>query len=43
MTWALTFDYPPPPITANQRHHWPKKAALTKQVRAASYLPREDG
>jgi crossover junction endodeoxyribonuclease RusA len=38
MTWALTFDYPSPPITANQRHHWRKKAALTCLVRAASSL-----
>jgi crossover junction endodeoxyribonuclease RusA len=38
VTHTLTFDYPSPPITANQRHHWRKKAALTKQVRAATYL-----
>jgi Holliday junction resolvase RusA-like endonuclease len=38
VTWALTFNYPSPPITANQRHHWRKKATLTKQVRVASSL-----
>jgi crossover junction endodeoxyribonuclease RusA len=41
MTYALTFDYPSPPITANQRHHWRKKAALIKQVRAATYMAEE--
>ncbi|WP_157509574.1 hypothetical protein [Leifsonia sp. Root4] len=31
---VLHFDYPRPPIAANDRTHWAHKARLTKQVRA---------
>lgn len=37
MQWALDLPYERPPLNANQRMHWAKKAALTKQVRAASF------
>lgn len=37
MQWTLDLPYERPPLNANQRMHWAKKAALTKQVRAASF------
>lgn len=37
MQWTLDLPYERPPLNANQRLHWAKKAALTKQVRAASF------
>lgn len=37
MQWTLDLPYDRPPLNANQRMHWAKKAALTKQVRAASF------
>lgn len=33
---VLTFDWPRPPLNANQRLHWAQKAKLTKRVRAAT-------
>lgn len=30
---TLTLNYPRPPLTANQRLHWRKKADLTRQLR----------
>lgn len=38
MTWALTFDYPSPPLSLNYRMHRMQEAALTKQVRAATHV-----
>lgn len=38
MQWTLDLPYERPPLNANQRMHWAKKAALTKQVRAASRI-----
>lgn len=38
MTWALTFDYPKPPLSLNYRMHRMQEAALTRQVRAATRL-----
>lgn len=35
---TLTFDWARPPLTANQRMHWRKKAAITKDVRTAARL-----
>lgn len=32
------FDYPRPPLTANQRMHWRQKAAITRDVREATAL-----
>lgn len=37
MQWTLDLPYERPPLNANQRIHWRTKAALTKQVRAASF------
>lgn len=37
-TTDLLFDYPRPPLTANQRLHWRKKAAITRDVREATAL-----
>jgi len=33
---VLTFDWPRPPLNANQRLHWAQKAKATKRVRAAT-------
>ncbi|WP_179580575.1 hypothetical protein [Glaciibacter psychrotolerans] len=33
---VLHFDYPRPPVTANQRLHWAHKAKLTRSVRDAT-------
>lgn len=33
---VLTFDWPRPPLNANQRLHWAAKAKLTRQVRATA-------
>lgn len=33
-TYQLQFAYPSPPLTANQRMHWGRRAKLTKQLRA---------
>ena len=33
---VITFDWTSPPLTANQRHHWRKKADITRKVRAAA-------
>lgn len=41
MTWALTFDYPSPPLSLNYRMHRMQEAALTEQVRAATHLTKE--
>ncbi|MCT1363337.1 hypothetical protein [Microbacterium sp. p3-SID131] len=30
---VLTFDWPRPPLNANQRLHWAQKAKLTRQIR----------
>lgn len=39
--FVLDFDYVRPPLTANQRHHWREKAAITADVRtAARFLAR---
>lgn len=38
MTFWLDFDYRRPPLTANQRMHWRRRAELTKQVRVAAML-----
>lgn len=35
-SWLILFDYERPPLTANQRLHWRKKADLTRKVRAVS-------
>lgn len=35
---VLRFDYPRPPLTANQRMHWRQKAAITADVRHATAL-----
>lgn len=32
------FDWASPPLTANQRLHWARKARLTSDVRSAAYL-----
>lgn len=38
---TVTFDWPSPPLTANQRLHWAKKAKITAKVReSAAYLLR---
>lgn len=42
MQWTLDLPYERPPLNANQRLHWAKKAALTKQVRAASFWAAKD-
>lgn len=34
--WRIRFEYEKPPLTANQRLHWARKAALTRDVRAAA-------
>jgi crossover junction endodeoxyribonuclease RusA len=39
---VLVFDWPSPPLTANQRHHWRKKADITRKVRAASARAARD-
>lgn len=36
--YRLVLPYLRPPITANQRHHWARKAKLTRQVRNAAQL-----
>lgn len=33
---TLTFPWTSPPLTANQRFHWRKKADITRKVRAAA-------
>lgn len=33
MTWELQLPWATPPITANQRNHWRKQAALVRSVR----------
>lgn len=35
---VLNFDYTSPPLTANQRMHWRKKATITAEVRLATRL-----
>lgn len=35
---TLTFDYKRPPITANDRMHWARRAALVSAVRTATKL-----
>jgi Holliday junction resolvase RusA-like endonuclease len=35
---TLHFGYTSPPLTANQRMHWRKKASITKDVRRATSL-----
>jgi len=35
---VIRFDYTSPPLTANQRMHWRKKAEITKTVRAVTAL-----
>lgn len=35
---TLHFDWRRPPLTENQRHHWRKKAQLTKDVRLVAKL-----
>lgn len=30
---TLTFDWTRPPLNANQRYHWAKKAKLSRQIR----------
>jgi Holliday junction resolvase RusA-like endonuclease len=37
-TTTLRFDYTSPPLTANQRMHWRKKAKITAEVRLATRL-----
>ena len=37
-TTDLVFDYPRPPLTANQRLHWRRKADLTRAIRTATAL-----
>jgi Holliday junction resolvase RusA-like endonuclease len=39
---VLTFDWPRPPLTANQRLHWRKKADITRKVRRAATLLARD-
>lgn len=34
--WTLTFNWTSPPLTANQRLHWRKKADITRKVREAA-------
>lgn len=39
---VIRFNYPTPPLTANQRLHWRKRAELTRQVRTATaYMASE--
>ena len=33
---VLTFDWPRPPLNANQRLHWAAKAKLTRMIRGAT-------
>ncbi len=33
--WTIRLPWPAPPITANQRNHWRKQAALVKAVRTS--------
>lgn len=40
--WTLTFDWTSPPLTANQRLHWRKKADITRKVRAAAEKAARD-
>ncbi|QMU97816.1 hypothetical protein FVO59_11820 [Microbacterium esteraromaticum] len=35
---VLTFDWPKPPLNANQRLHWAKKANLTRLVRNSTAI-----
>lgn len=35
---VLTFDWPRPPLNANQRLHWAAKSKLTAQVRGATQV-----
>jgi crossover junction endodeoxyribonuclease RusA len=37
-TWELVFPWPTPPLSANHRMHWSRRAALTKQIRSTTYL-----
>lgn len=37
-SWLITFPYERPPLTANQRMHWRKKAQVTKAVRKLTKL-----
>ena len=34
MIWRLQFPYTSPPLTANQRMHWARKAKITARLRA---------
>lgn len=34
----LTFDWPRPPLNANQRLHWAQKSKLTRDIRNATML-----
>jgi Holliday junction resolvase RusA-like endonuclease len=40
--YILTFDWTSPPLTANQRLHWRKKADITRKVRAAAERDARD-
>jgi len=37
-SWLIRFDWERPPLTANQRLHWSKKAQLTKRIRKVAAL-----
>lgn len=39
---TLILDWPRPPLTANQRYHWRKKADITRKVRRAATLLARD-
>lgn len=41
---VLTFDWPRPPLNANQRLHWAQKAKLTRTIREITKMTvRRDG
>lgn len=42
MTWELRLPWATPPITANQRNHWRKQAALVAEVRGFVYRATSD-
>ncbi len=35
---TIQLPWAAPPLTANQRHHWAKRASITKNVRQAAYF-----
>lgn len=43
MTYTLTFPWPRPPLSANDRLHWARKSRLTKEIRTTAFMLARNG